>query len=341
MNVLTIVIAGFALLAGAIALLCAMAAVAIQWKDRRGRDRDAVTELWVYATVFGGISFFTALTGGFDANYGKAVASAVWAVPCILVAGWLACFSIRRLRRLFHRAFESDPAIDDRDGLSEALKAHTRLTTLPVPQPNNFESEVRHEQKVVHFVMPRETPIVEALVEMQGPKPWEKRHKPPPDVLYFRESRRCAKLGLYLTGLDWFRDRVESEDGMVLAVETQGVHVGAIGSIQAGTAFFPWVAMQSVTWSMPPPKGRQVGGGIGIRIVDKYRKYPCKEGYLPMPGALWFEDRQGFLDAVGRSAPEGNPLRKFFENIFFRFFFLWFDRLVLAIVAAGFFFYRA
>jgi len=178
--------------------------------------------------------------------------------------------------------------------------------------------------------------------ELNAPDIRDKRCKPLADALYFRESRRLAKLGLSITGLNWFRDLVKAEDGMVVAVEARGMHIGAIGSIQAGSAFFPWVSIRSATAARPGPQKGSAGGGIGAGVAEEYRKYPCRGEYLPIPGPLWFEDRRGFLDAVCRFAPDENPLRILFENTLFRFFFLWLDRAMLVFVLACFFsFYRA
>lgn len=332
MNVLSIVLTAFAVLAAAIALTSAVAALLVQWKDRSSANKDAGTELWLYAAVFGFIFLLTLMGGGLAAQYGAGVEIFAWAIPALLCLGWLASRFLKSMRKRFNRESAFDDNLDPDALLADLQLSHTQFAKLDPGRPPGFDHVVQQGAEAFRFVTPSKAQTVDAGADEPESGNRESRHKPPADALYFRESRRFAKFGLSLTGLQWFRDLAEAEGGMALAVEARGIHIGAIGSIQAGTAFFPWAAMKSVV-SMRP--GTKSEGGTWLAMADRYRKYPCKAGYLLIPGPLWFEDRQAFLHAVGRFAPEGNPLRTRLENRFFRAWFLWFDRVVLALVMVG------
>lgn len=333
MNVLGIILMVFAVLAAAIALTSAVAALLVQWKDRDGTNEDAGSELWLYAAVFGFIFLLTLTGGGLTAQYGAGVEIFAWSIPGLLCLGWLASRFLRSMRKRFPAESAFGHGLDQDARLTELRRSHTRQPArLPPPR---LDGSAVHAAGPLRSGTASKAQAAEARADVPESGNRESRHKPPADVLYFRESRRCAQFGLSLTGLQWFRDLAEAEGGMALAVEARGIHVGAIGSIQAGTALFPWAAMKSVVWMRPGTKSE---GGIWLGIADRYRKYPCKAGYLLIPGPLWFEDRQGFLDALAGFAPEGNPLRNQFENRFFRAWFLWFDRVVLALVLVGAYF---
>lgn len=334
MNALTVVLMGFAALAAAIALVFAVAAVVVQWRDRPGRKRDVVFELWLYATVFCALFLVTAIRGGLDAKYGDGWEIFVWALPCVLIVCWLAGKSIKWLRKRFSPEVE----LEHEALFAELEQSHTRFAQASHGQSRSFDRIVEQGGEAFRFAKAPKAQVVKTSTDRPGADHREARYPPPADALYFHRPSVCAQLGWSVTGLKWFRDLIDTADGMVLAVEARGIHVGAIGSIQAGTAFFPWAAMKSVVWAMPRVRGKEVTElGICVGMADKYRKHPCKLGYLLIPGPLRFEDRQGFIRAVCRFAPEDNPLRKYIENFFFRFCYLWLRRVLLAFVMVGFY----
>jgi len=371
MDMLTIAIAGFAVLAASVALLFAVSAVAVQWHDRRGKEVVLVSDLWMFATVFCGVFLLTAIPGGLHENYGDAAATAVWTVPGALVAGWLACRCIRWLQKRFNPDPGFNADLDDRSILSKLGRSPASIATLPDLRSGGSDGTAGEEPGAFPFAEPRREPIVEVRIEEPQSVVRKQRQKPALDALYFRKSRWVARadaigiavaivfLGFmvgsyapfmifplmgphyeigavaalvvaYLCFPHLRRHLAKAKGEIAVAVDAQGIHVGASEFIQTGSAFIPWAAMKDAAICGNAQDGNR--GDIWLELADGYRG----SGHVVICKPSDLEDGKGFFDAVCRLAPEGNALRKYFENFFVRLWFLWFVETTLALSLALF-----
>jgi hypothetical protein len=145
--------------------------------------------------------------------------------------------------------------------------------------------------------------------------------------LRFDFGALAAALALYGYFRYGFRDFVEQETGTLLAVEARGLHVGPAGSVKAGTAFLPWAAIKDAGFG-----GKT--GDIWLTVMDFYRRPDEYSGYIVIPKPAELEFGKDFFDAVRRLAPEKNPLRRYVENFFVRWWYLYLGETVLAATLA-------